>query len=302
MALETTPASPDNTQDSDKARSDEPVSDIVENNDIVNDGEDQQDDNEDSLDVITPTLVDQDLLTFSQRINASLQTNLPQTAQSATAEILNLLPEIDQNTPTQVFRNVQIAFTALTQNPPQMALAQQIIKDIRTLLKPTYSLFGHSVPPTGIVIMGMIAMLATCLPVLILVHFLLKSSYPSFFGEPVILVLAVMLAGILGSCVSIMVRINDFQGLARSNVWVLFFNGFFKPIIGLSFALFLFAVITSGIIPIAIQTGVNDETTGTFNNSEALFILAVSFICGFSERFAKDIASKVEEKVVSNVR
>ena len=78
--------------------------------------ESQQTSNENNV------LIDQDLLAFSQRINASLQSNMPQSAQTATGEILNLLPEIDKNTPTQIFHNIQIAFTALTQKPATISI------------------------------------------------------------------------------------------------------------------------------------------------------------------------------------
>jgi hypothetical protein len=245
--------------------------------------------------------IDTDLLAFSQRVNASLQLNLPQPAQAELGELLDLLPNIDIDSEPQLFRNLQIAFTALLQRPPQITLAQKIIKDINTLLQPNHSVLGRPVPPATVVVFGLICLLVVGTPLLAVAQMVISSRYENFFGEPIILVLAVVLAGVLGSCVSIMIRINDFRNLARTDTMVLFFTGFFKPVIGLAFALFLFAIIKSGVIPIEIQAGAagNPAASGldAMNNSEAFFVLALAFVSGFSERFARDIASKVENTV-----
>jgi hypothetical protein len=66
----------------------------------------------------------------------------------------------------------------------------------------------------------------------------------------------------------------------------LFLTGFFKPVVGISFALFVFAVISSGLLPVAV----NPEKS-------RYFFAALSFVAGFSERFARDVVVKTEATV-----
>jgi hypothetical protein len=97
----------------------------------------------------------------------------------------------------------------------------------------------------------------------------------------------VAVAGGLGSVVSIMVRIQDFSSLTKVDPSVLFFTGFFKPVIGMSFALFVFAMLNAGLLPLAIDT-TKEPWKAQY------FFLALAFVAGFSERFARDIVAKTE--------
>jgi hypothetical protein len=79
-----------------------------------------------------------------------------------------------------------------------------------------------------------------------------------------------------------MVRLDEF------NRWppdpsILFFTGLFKPIIGFLFAIFVLLVLNSGIVQISLA-----------EERQAYFFMATSFIAGFSERFARDIATQAE--------
>jgi hypothetical protein len=69
----------------------------------------------------------------------------------------------------------------------------------------------------------------------------------------------------------------------------LFFTGFFKPVIGMSFALFVFTVISSGILPISVA-----------EEKSRYFFAALGFVSGFSERFASDVASRTEKAISSS--
>jgi len=103
------------------------------------------------------------------------------------------------------------------------------------------------------------------------------------------LLILVGLAGALGSIVSIMVRIQDFGKAGDADQSVLFFTGFFKPVIGMSFALFVFAVLSAGILPITIEP-----------EKSRYFFAALGFVSGFSERFASDVASRTEGVIKSS--
>ena len=62
--------------------------------------------------------------------------------------------------------------------------------------------------------------------------------------------LGVAVMGALGSVVSILVRIKDFTEIRILDPPALFWTGFFKPVIGASFALFVYMAIESNIINI----------------------------------------------------
>ena len=105
-------------------------------------------------------------------------------------------------------------------------------------------------------------------------------------GVLISMVELVTFAGALGSIISIMVRIQDFSSMRNVHPSILFFIGFFKPMIGMAFALFLFAAINSGIIPVTVDP-----------ESEVFFFAALSFVAGFSERFVRDMIEKTEESI-----
>jgi hypothetical protein len=81
-----------------------------------------------------------------------------------------------------------------------------------------------------------------------------------------------------------MVRIQDFESLKNTDPTILFLIGLFKPIIGVVFALFVFAVLRSRLLPIEIVT-----------TNEFYFFAALAFVSGFSERFAQDMITRAEE-------
>jgi hypothetical protein len=123
-------------------------------------------------------------------------------------------------------------------------------------------------------------------------------------------VIFVILAGTLGSIISILIRIEDFQDKKYRDRATPFLIGGFKPIIGASFAIFFFTLIRSELVQIpGVNAGIvlPDEPLTTeqiqaltqipvSNESrEACFIFAVAFLVGFSERLATDAISKMED-------
>ncbi len=128
-------------------------------------------------------------------------------------------------------------------------------------------------------------------------------------------VLLVITAGTLGSIISILIRIEDFQDRKYWNRATPFLIGAFKPIIGASFAIFFFTLISSELIQIpGINTGFEVENQ-TLNpqqrqllsqidmvdeSKEEFFIFAIAFLVGFSERLATDAISKMEDMMGSS--
>lgn len=109
------------------------------------------------------------------------------------------------------------------------------------------------------------------------------SGSGKFYGVDIAEILAVAAGGAIGSIVSIMVPIKDFAAIGDTDPAILFFTGFFKPIVGTAFALFVFAVLCAGILPVTVTP-----------EKAPFFYGAMAFIAGFSERFATDVASHAE--------
>jgi hypothetical protein len=100
-----------------------------------------------------------------------------------------------------------------------------------------------------------------------------------------LIIASIALAGALGSIVSILVRVKDFAEIRILNPPALFWTGFFKPVIGAIFALFVFCAFASGLV------NVNDGIDQVF------MWLTLGFVAGFSERFAPDLVSRIELSV-----
>lgn len=106
------------------------------------------------------------------------------------------------------------------------------------------------------------------------------------------LLILVGFAGSLGSIVSILTRIKEYENEKYTDSILPFFIGAFKPLIGGSFGIFLFTLITSGLLPLQIE----DKAT-PINEWYALF--GIAFVAGFSERLVKDIISQTEKRVLA---
>ncbi|GEM_PF-2273507 len=104
--------------------------------------------------------------------------------------------------------------------------------------------------------------------------------------ETITLIIAVVIAGALGSAISVIVRADDIIAKQSKTTQSLFFTGFFKPIIGMSFAIFLFAILESNLLGISLSMS---------GEKKIYMYIAVSFVAGFSERLGKDIISQTED-------
>jgi hypothetical protein len=111
-------------------------------------------------------------------------------------------------------------------------------------------------------------------------------DFEKLLGTSLGMLLLVSLAGALGSIVSVLIRIQNHS--FKPKVWEpipFMFTGLFKPIVGMAFAIFVFAIFNSGIVPVDVMGPDNGP-------KENLFFLAVAFIAGFSERCEKYIAEE----------
>ncbi|MDB9425091.1 hypothetical protein PN437_09300 [Microcystis aeruginosa CS-564/01] len=218
-------------------------------------------------------------------IKSNLDSELAPEIQVELANLIDLLYCLNRinNQPYYLIGSIEVAIQAVLTKPPKLEFSRKMRSIVRQRT-PT-SLFLRSNSPSVRVVLGLGMFLYIVIPILIS-SWRWIAGIDSVFGIPASMLGLVTAAGGLGSVVSIMSRVHDFGNLKDADPVVLFFTGFFKPIIGTSFALFLFALFNAGIIPIQIKTG-----------SENYFFAAISFVAGFSERFAQDILSKTEKTV-----
>ena len=108
-------------------------------------------------------------------------------------------------------------------------------------------------------------------------------------------------AGVLGSVASILLRIIDFRDQKYDDPLIPFFIGFFKPLIGLIFGIFIFSLISSNTlikIDFMITQDQNSSSLITNKARQDLFIFSCAFLVGFSERLASDLLKKSESGLI----
>jgi hypothetical protein len=221
-------------------------------------------------------------------VKDKLKPDLDEPLQEEIAALLNLIPELDNSYQERFIPLVEIAALSLLSETPNITLAKRIREGIEQSVhrSPLAAVVrGRGSPPTR-VILGLGTLLYFFIPLLIILLGALTGN--DIFGIRSSPLTPVAIAGAVGSVVSIMIRIQDFESFRNSDPSLSFFTGFFKPIIGTAFALFVFMTLNSGLIPVTVRT----------TNSQCFF-MALAFVSGFSERFAKDIATRAEETIVA---
>ena len=191
--------------------------------------------------------------------------------------LLQLLPAVERTGDCALLHNIEIAVQSLLANPPNRLVAirlreaaqQRIIR--RSFLRSI--LPGNSASTW--VISGLAALLYFAIPFTVAIVMLLDLGDWGF-------AIAIAIAGAIGSVISILVRISDFSEIRILNPPALFWTGFFKPVIGAAFALFVFVAFESQLVN--VNEGVDHQ----------FMYLTLGFVAGFSERFAPDLVSHLE--------
>lgn len=236
---------------------------------------------------------DDALIEIHQQIAAALATAhgangvLAPTIQSELAHLLSLLPHVAAADDHILLDSVRLALAGLLGKSPNVVFARNTRLHVaqRLGIYPSlrWALMSSPIPAVR-VMTGLLIVVALALPLAALSVVLLRAHFEHMNGPDLDLDDFILfgILGAAGSVVSIMVRIDEF------NRWppdpsILFFTGLFKPVIGFFFAIFVVLVLNSGIV----QVGLGQDR-------QAYFFLALSFIAGFSERFARDIATQTE--------
>jgi len=229
---------------------------------------------------------DHAILTLSASIQQALQPGLDPKLQTQIARLVGLLPKLAEERNPVLESSAGIAARALLAEKPNLELGRRICDGLeKTVLREKNilrSIFSSRSPALKVV-MGLGTLLYIVIPLGVLVYTLFN-QYDHFFGIPTDCLGLVSIAGALGSIASIMVRLRDFTLVEAPDSTILFFTGLFKPIVGMAFALFVYTVLRSGLVPLDIQP-----------EKSMYFFAALSFVAGFSERFAQDVMSKAED-------
>jgi hypothetical protein len=233
---------------------------------------------------------------FTLHLISRMKSGVAENVQKEIALFINLLPDLEKAGDAALLRSADMALRVLLSDNPNVEFSQEIRKDIQYRTKWVNSRFKtvfYSSSPVSSVVFGLVSLVVLLLFAIVLVTTVWgTSSY--FSGNQVSLSVSTAIVaacvGALGSFVSIMVRLTDFAKVeAHTDRTVLFLTGFAKPLIGAAFAFFVYAIFNSGIFEIKVGDG-----------KELYLFSALSFLAGFSERFARDILSRTEEALARN--
>lgn len=201
--------------------------------------------------------------------------------------LLSLLPNVAASGNPLFLGSFDLALSSLLGSNPNVVFARETRLNLaqRLGIYPSLKWALTSSPiPAVRVMTGLVIVVLLAIPLLVTMVFLLRAHFADLNGSTMDLddLILFGIFGAAGSVVSIMVRVDEF------NRWppdpsILFFTGLFKPIIGFWFAIFVLLVLNSGIVQISVG-----------EDRQIYFFMAISFIAGFSERFARDIVTQTE--------
>jgi hypothetical protein len=173
---------------------------------------------------------------------------------------------------------VDAGIAALEQDPPALALARVIRRDIESRV-------AHSAS-VQLVVVGAVASAGLALVIAVLLTTGNLAPQRLFFDYDTAALWWYGIAGAFGGTVSILLRIPDFARLNKVDASVQFYVGMFRAFIGGLFAVFLYILLSSHILGVSISVPPGQREKG--------FYLAVSFLAGFSERLIPTIAARAE--------
>jgi hypothetical protein len=217
---------------------------------------------------------------------------------SVVARLINLVPRLSQSDGDESeYEQAILAAKLLLNNPGSAGTVALILDDMdyqRSRNSPIYAVMS------GLVLsaIGVFIFLLATLGILswaysgienqnlrVAVHNIFDSlaSSPLFVS---------IVFGMLGSVVSILLRLSDFQSATRRSRQFLRMTGFMLPIVGAVFAAITCSIFASGIINFSFAGG-----TGSLPPKGPYFYMVVGFLSGFSERFTRGLLGSAENAI-----
>ncbi|MBF0370646.1 MAG: hypothetical protein HQL52_14435 [Magnetococcales bacterium] len=246
-----------------------------------------------------------------EEIKTNLKPGLSEDVQLGLGQLVGTMHSLKKSDNSVLIGAAEVASKGLLQDPPNTKMADTILVSIQQTMVYTLGplrkrLSKYSKPLRAI--FGLTASLFLVYIVLLLVrHATFTDGYWTQEGW---VYLVVGMSGSVGAVTSVLVRIREIVASEDADPLTPFLTGFVKPLIGLSFAVFVAFAIQSQVIPITPPELVNSSAvTQPASSSDSMepvnlpspkksdpinFYIAISFVVGFSERFARDLISKVE--------
>jgi hypothetical protein len=114
--------------------------------------------------------------------------------------------------------------------------------------------------------------------------YLVARSLAQPFIKPGLLPLICLFAG-LGSLTSVLTRLDQIDLKFATSYELILVSGAARPVVAIFFALVVYLILDLRLVDIKFGSP-------TEQNQNSVFLIS-SFLCGFSERFAQDILSKI---------
>jgi len=202
--------------------------------------------------------------------------------------IENMKEKTEQQQLRKLFCQQEFYFclNTLMLDEPNLKMASEIRKNITYLARANWCQKKlHAAAPEGRAFYGLAVTTLVLLLVMAVVNIFVANGTGGL-NQQENYIMTVILAGGLGSVVSILVRLQDFSQM--NNTSVLFFTGCVRPLIGIGFAIFIYGLLESRMLPVNYMDC----------KSKYFAYLSISFLAGFSERLGTSIASKSEGMLV----
>jgi hypothetical protein len=243
-----------------------------------------------------------DTATRVDKLLSDLKTKVPQVDQDSQvadqlADLINMLPDVARSNTPHLVSVAEVAAAALTSTQTSTVFAKKLMGNLGSHIR-FYRLVGFSAPLATVLGLSIFFIIFLVFTPLILDWLLLNlvSGIDAYLGVPVSVLILISMAGALGSIISIMTRIDGSsfkEGTAGPQAYVII--GLSKPIVGAAFALFVFALLQSPLVPLDIP----QPDAENAQNAEGFLYLALAFVAGFSERFAPGLATRAEQSTAS---
>jgi hypothetical protein len=110
------------------------------------------------------------------------------------------------------------------------------------------------------------------------------SSHLEFFITRSLLIVLPLFAG-MGSIASVLTRLSSIDLKQETNTFLIIVSGATRPVVAIFFAIVVYLILDLKIVDVQFGSSPAEKRNGLY--------LVISFLCGFSERFAEDIIARV---------
>ena len=214
------------------------------------------------------------------------------------AKIAKIVTRLEEKADETANADLALAVSAMQADTPNLILARELRYAIKmrtgafSNARTTWFMRLTGASATAIIVFGLISSFVTW----VLIGPLWLWLFDQFEGRaltffPLNELTTVVIAALLGAMVSIMIRLRDLAEPDDFNPRLLLLSAYFKPFIGVIVAIFVYAALKSGIISSSFLTG---ASTDQMQNG---IHWVISFICGFSERFAIGLVGNIEKRL-----